>query len=74
MSEEVLGFRKKDALYDNGGALVQGWAIDEDKLVPVRLKSESVSLEEFEKVSKLYSLSLKTIEKLVKAAAKRRFK
>lgn len=40
MSEKVLGFYKKDALYDNGQALVKGWAIDEGMLVPVVLKEK----------------------------------
>lgn len=52
MSEKVLGFKEKDALYDDGMDLVQGWAIDEDKLVPV------VSLEWLEKWCRKYQKKL----------------
>jgi len=45
-----------------------------DELIPICLASESVPLKEFEKLSKLYSLSLKTIEKLVKVAAEKEAK
>jgi len=46
MSEKVLGFKERDALYDNGDALVKGWTIDEEKLVPV------VSLEALKEFSR----------------------
>jgi len=46
---KVLGFFEIDALVDDGRALVDGYAIDKSKLVPVNLKSESVTVKWLEK-------------------------
>jgi hypothetical protein len=47
MSERVLGFYEKDALKDDvlGTNPFLLWHIEPKKLVPVNLKSESVTLE-----------------------------
>jgi len=54
MSEKVLGFYKKDALVDNGQALVNGYAIEKDQLVPVVLKKEHNMVLEENKVLKKF--------------------
>jgi len=67
MTEKVLGFYKKEArklyasdweltgkIYNSGirGNTIVGYQIDKSKLVPVRLKKESISLEDANRIAK----------------------
>ena len=61
MSEKVLGFYKKDGWKME---LSKGWFIDDNKLVPVRLRSESVDLKKLkEQIKKAFAEELFWINK-----------
>lgn len=70
MSEKVLGFQKKDAEFHLIGEEGLPWAhirIGDDKLVPVRLCSESVDLKEHKQAKRLHQ---KIVDGLNKAHQK----
>jgi len=65
LKDKLLGFRKKDAAEYSSVDVKRGYIIPKNKLVPVRLKKESVSLEWLEKeIVDLRNFISKTMDRI----------